>query len=107
MNCVVLKGSIMDASEIEAIAQRVAQIVSERGPKRTDATSPGELNDERRVLNMLSQQAAADDTPVDVNPNAVVNREQMATYYIYGRSSSANFDRREKLADGHAFPKLT
>lgn len=46
-----------------------------------------------------AQHMAANDTPVDVNANAVVNRSQMLTFDLAGKAYASNQDRRDKLAD--------
>lgn len=46
-----------------------------------------------------AQHSQANDTPTDVNMNAVVAREQAATITRMGDSFEANGDRRNKIAD--------
>lgn len=46
-----------------------------------------------------AQQAFANDTPTDVNFNAVVARSQTLTVDIAGKSFVGNADRREKIVD--------
>jgi len=51
---------------------------------------------------MQSEHTMSDDMPVDVNPNAVLAREQAAGVASHGKATSSNTDRREKLADAGA-----
>lgn len=46
-----------------------------------------------------AQQVQANDTPTDVNMNAVVAREQAGTYTLMGKNFEANADRRNKIFD--------
>lgn len=46
-----------------------------------------------------AQQTNSNDTPTDVNINAVVVREQAATFTLMGKNFEANADRRNKIAD--------
>lgn len=71
-------------------------------PSRFDPYSPNALADETRQAQMTN----ANDTPTDVNPNAVVARaqtagfvEQQGTYTLMGKNFEANADRRNKIAD--------
>jgi hypothetical protein len=48
---------------------------------------------------MQSEHTLSDDTPVDVNPNAVHGRFHAGTMDIVGRAMANNTDRREKMAD--------
>ena len=51
---------------------------------------------------MQSEHSFSDDTPTDVNENAVHARFHAATMDITGRVLANNSDRREKLADAGA-----
>lgn len=71
-------------------------------PSRFDPYGPNALADETRQ----AQMQAANDVPVDVNPNAVVARvqtagfiEQQGTFSLMGKNFEANADRRNKIAD--------
>lgn len=46
-----------------------------------------------------SQHMEANDTPIDVNLNAVVAREQALTFSVAGQMFTANADVRAKLQD--------
>ena len=46
-----------------------------------------------------AQHSNANDTPTDVNPNAVVARSQALTFDIAGKNYEAGADRRRILAD--------
>jgi hypothetical protein len=48
---------------------------------------------------MQSEHTLSDDTPIDVNPNAIHARFHAGTMDIVGRSMANNTDRREKIAD--------
>lgn len=61
----------------------------------TRAYGPVEQSDDTRQ----AQQQVANDAPVDVNPNAIVAREQAATLVLMGKNFEANADRRGKIAD--------
>ena len=52
-----------------------------------------------------AQHTNANDTPTDVNMNAVVAREQAATLTLMGKNFEANADRRNKISD-HLLGKL-
>lgn len=49
-----------------------------------------------------AQHQTANDTPTDVNYNAIVARSQALTVDIAGKSYESNADRRNKLADAGA-----
>ena len=51
---------------------------------------------------MQSEHTLSDDTPVDVNCNAVHGRFHAATMDIVGRAMANNTDRREKMDDNGA-----
>lgn len=59
------------------------------------AYGPGEGADDTRQ----AQQAMANDSPTDVNFNAIVARSQALTIDIVGKAWASNTDRREKLFD--------
>jgi hypothetical protein len=63
---------------------------------RMNPFGPGANADETRQ----AQHMAANDTPVDVNMNSVVCREQALTFTIAGQAFAANNDLRQKYADG-------
>ena len=48
-----------------------------------------------------AQHVEANDTPIDVNPNAVVARSQTLTFDIAGKEFTSNSDLREKMADAN------
>jgi len=48
---------------------------------------------------MQSEHSFSDDTPTDVNFNAVVARSQSLTVDIAGKQFVGNSDRRDKMAD--------
>ncbi len=56
---------------------------------------PSESADETRQ----AQHQFANDTPVDVNFNAVVARSQALTLDALGKAFASNTDRRDKIAD--------
>ena len=62
---------------------------------RMNPFGPGASADETRQ----AQQVQANDTPTDVNMNAVVARSQAHTVDMAGKSFTANMDRRDKIAD--------
>lgn len=62
---------------------------------RFNPFGPGASADETRQ----AQQVQANDTPTDVNMNAVVARSQAHTVDMAGKSFTANMDRRDKIAD--------
>lgn len=49
-----------------------------------------------------AQHELANDTPVDVNFNAVVARSQAETLDVLGKEFAANSDARQKMADANA-----
>ena len=46
-----------------------------------------------------AQQSFSNDTPTDVNCNAVIARAQAETITLMGKNFESNADRRNKLAD--------
>lgn len=64
-------------------------------PNRFNPYGPGAAADDTRQ----AQQSYSNDTPTDVNANAVVNREQAGTFVLMGKNFEANADRRNKIAD--------
>lgn len=46
-----------------------------------------------------AQHQLTNDTPADVNMNAVVSREQAGTFVMMGKNFEANADRRNKIFD--------
>lgn len=50
-----------------------------------------------------AQHAAANDTPVDINPNAVIARAQAETIVLMGKNFAAGASRRNIMADQKAF----
>jgi len=61
----------------------------------TRAYGPVELSDDTRQ----AQNQVANDAPVDVNPNAIIARDQALVTQMLGHSFQANQDRRDKIAD--------
>ena len=68
-------------------------------PLATKGFGARESADETRQ----SQQSFSNDTPTDVNFNAVIARSQATTIDFFGKSWSSNTDRREKIADALMF----
>ena len=64
-------------------------------PSRFDPFGPNASADETRQ----AQQMAANDTPVDVNMNAVLARSQALTFDMAGKNYESNADLRQKYAD--------
>ena len=71
-------------------------------PVATKGFGARESADETRQ----AQQQAANDVPVDTNPNAIVARvqtagfvEQQGTFTLMGKNFEANADRRNKIFD--------
>lgn len=64
-------------------------------PNRMNPFGPGASADETRQ----AQQQQANDTPTDVNMNAVVARSQALTFDIAGKNFESNADRRNKIFD--------
>jgi hypothetical protein len=64
-------------------------------PRATPGFGPREDADATRQ----GQHQAANDTPVDVNPNAILARAQAETITQMGKSFEANADRRNKQFD--------
>lgn len=58
----------------------------EASPRSTYGYGPREQADETRQ----AQQQVANDAPVDVNPNAIIAREQTATLTLMGKNFEAN-----------------
>ncbi len=65
------------------------------GPPSTSGFGAKESADETRQ----AQQAFANDTPTDVNFNAIMARSQALTVDTLGKGHEGNQDRRDKLAD--------
>jgi hypothetical protein len=61
----------------------------------SNAYGPVENADDTRQ----AQQQLANDTPVDVNMNAIIAREQGSTLTLMGKNFEANADRRNKIFD--------
>jgi hypothetical protein len=61
----------------------------------TRAYGPVEVVDDTRQ----AQMQVANDAPVDVNPNAIIARDQALITQTLGHSFQANQDRRDKIAD--------
>lgn len=64
-------------------------------PPTTLGFGPRESADETRQ----AQQQVANDAPVDVNPNAVIAREQAGTFVLMGKNFEAGAARRNSLFD--------
>lgn len=67
-------------------------------PMHSEGYGPAETADDTRQ----AQHTQANDTPTDVNLNAVVAREQATTLVLMGKGFEANADRRNKLFDHFA-----
>ncbi len=65
------------------------------GPEPSSGFGARESADETRQ----AQQQVANDTPVDVNPNAVIAREQAATLTLMGKNFEAGAARRNAIFD--------
>ncbi len=65
------------------------------GPEPSTAFGPRESADETRQ----AQHTNANDTPTDVNMNAIIAREQGGTLVLMGKNFEANADRRNKIFD--------
>ena len=76
-----------------------ADIATGVGPVASMGFGPRESTDETRQ----AQHQQANDTPTDVNLNAVVAREQAGTFTLMGKNFEANADRRNKIFDRLAF----
>lgn len=68
-------------------------------PPATLGFGPRESADETRQ----AQQQVANDAPVDVNPNAIIAREQSGTFVLMGKNFEAAASRRNSLFDHLAF----
>lgn len=64
-------------------------------PQHSEGFGPAENADETRQ----AQHTNANDTPTDVNFNAIVARSQALTLDALGKGFSSNQDRRDKIAD--------
>lgn len=64
-------------------------------PQHSEGYGPAEHADDTRQ----SQHTQANDTPTDVNMNAVVARNQASTFALMQANFEANADRRNKIAD--------
>ena len=69
--------------------------VQDPTPVHSQGFGAAESADETRQ----AQQTQANDTPTDVNLNAVVARSQAETLVLMGKNFESNADRRNKLAD--------
>lgn len=69
--------------------------VQDPTPVHSQGFGAAESADETRQ----AQQTQANDTPTDVNCNAVIARAQAETITLMGKNFEANADRRNKLAD--------
>ena len=65
------------------------------GPEPSTGFGPRESADETRQ----SQQSFSNDTPTDVNFNAVTARSQSLTIDALGKGFASNQDRRDKICD--------
>lgn len=79
----------------------MAEPVQDQTPQHSQGFGPAEQADETRQ----AQQTQANDTPTDVNMNAVMARAQAETLALMGKTFGANADRRDKMADNQAFPQ--
>jgi len=64
-------------------------------PEHSEGFGPAEDADATRQ----GQHSQSNDTPTDVNMNAVVAREQAGTLTLMGKNFEANADRRNKIFD--------
>lgn len=64
-------------------------------PEHSEGYGPAEHSDDTRQ----AQHSQSNDTPTDVNNNAVVARSQALTVDVLGKNFAANADRRNKIAD--------
>ena len=65
------------------------------GPESSSGFGGRENADETRQ----AQHTNANDTPTDVNMNAIIAREQGGTFTLMGKNFEANADRRNKIFD--------
>lgn len=77
------------------MADSTDQATSIPTPPSTLGFGARESADETRQ----AQQQVANDAPVDVNPNAILAREQAATVALAGREFTAASARRNNIAD--------
>ncbi|KKM65696.1 hypothetical protein LCGC14_1488660 [marine sediment metagenome] len=70
-------------------------------PQHSQGFGPAESADETRQ----AQHTVSNDSPTDVNYNAVLCRAQGETMALMGKNFEANADRRNKIFDAMA-PKL-
>lgn len=73
----------------------MAEPAHENSPPSTFGFGPRENADETRQ----AQHQMANDSPVDVNMNAILARSQATTIDAMGKSFEANMDFRQKLQD--------
>ncbi len=66
-------------------------------PMATKGFGARESADETRQ----AQQSFSNDTPTDINFNAVVARDQQLTLSVLGKNYESNADRRGKIADAY------
>lgn len=64
-------------------------------PEHSEGFGAAENADETRQ----GQHTQANDTPTDVNMNAVVARSQALTFDLAGKAHMSNQDRRDKIFD--------
>lgn len=64
-------------------------------PMHSEGFGPAENADETRQ----AQHTNANDTPTDINFNAIVARSQQLTLDALGKGFASNQDRRDKIAD--------
>ena len=76
--------------------------VQDPTPVHSQGYGAAELVDDTRQ----SQNQVANDAPVDVNPNAIIGREQAATLVLMGKNFEAQAMRFNSLM-GHMAAKLT
>ena len=69
--------------------------VQDDTPQHSQGYGAAEHSDDTRQ----SQHTQSNDTPTDVNCNAVIARAQAETITLMGKNFEANADRRNKLAD--------
>lgn len=69
--------------------------VQDQTPQHSQGFGAAEQADETRQ----AQQQVANDSPVDVNPNAIIARAQAETIVLMGKNFEAGASRRNIIAD--------
>jgi len=73
--------------------------IQDETPHSTKGFGARESADETRQ----AQQSFSNDTPTDVNFNAIVARSQTLTVDVLGKAFTSNSDRRDKMFDEMAY----